>query len=334
MAELEAGITHRMATLVIAGEEAPDYGAGVPARPHGRQRDLAVGRSLADRRPPDRDGVHRGRPGRGRHAASTSCSPDGRTVPRRSTTTRSTTRRRSGRGRERGVRSAVLAEGAGGLAVGARDHGPAAGRGPDGAVRQRVRAVRAALGARGGRPGAAHGRRAGRRRHQAAGGGVAADRRRARRRGDGVPGTLPVLGLDGALAVAAAAADERGVAAIVGSGCVRGLPYMQAARRARGGPIAALAWPGLVELVESGRAPPDPRAPRWCRRASRRCARSRTSPSSRWPAPTLRPSRRTCTRRRATCTWWTAHPSWPSGRARRSCAPASSPAGAAGAAAS
>ena len=69
-----------------------------------------------------------------------------------------------------------------------------------------------------------------------------------------VPGTLPVLGFDGALAVAAAAADERGVAAIVGSGCVRGLPYMQAARRARGGPIAALAWPGLVELVESGRA--------------------------------------------------------------------------------
>ncbi len=53
---------------------------------------------------------------------------------------------------------------------------------------------------------------------------------------------------------AAAAAGERGVAAIVGSGCVRGLPYVQAVRRARGGPVAALAWPGLVELVESGRA--------------------------------------------------------------------------------
>lgn len=69
-----------------------------------------------------------------------------------------------------------------------------------------------------------------------------------------VPATLPVIGFDGALTAAAAAAGERGVAAIVGSGCVRGVPYVQAVRRARGGPVAALAWPGLVELVESGRA--------------------------------------------------------------------------------
>ena len=59
-----------------------------------------------------------------------------------------------------------------------------------------------------------------------------------------VPATLPVIGFDGALQAAAAAAGERGVAAVVGSGCVRGLPYMQAVRRARGGPVAAVAWPG------------------------------------------------------------------------------------------
>src|SRR4029079_10023668 len=34
-AELAAGITHRMTTLVIAGEEAPDYGSDVFR--HGRQ---------------------------------------------------------------------------------------------------------------------------------------------------------------------------------------------------------------------------------------------------------------------------------------------------------
>ena len=56
-----------------------------------------------------------------------------------------------------------------------------------------------------------------------------------------VPATLPVIGFDGALTAATAAAGERGVAAIVGSGCVRGLPYVQAVRRARGGPVACSA---------------------------------------------------------------------------------------------
>ena len=60
-AELDAGITHRMVTLVIAGEESPDYGAPVFRHgPRRRQAALAVGRPLADRRPADRDGVHRG----------------------------------------------------------------------------------------------------------------------------------------------------------------------------------------------------------------------------------------------------------------------------------
>ncbi len=50
--EHAAGITHRMVTLVIAGEEAPDYNSPVDApRPRGRQAPLAVGRPLADRRP-------------------------------------------------------------------------------------------------------------------------------------------------------------------------------------------------------------------------------------------------------------------------------------------
>ena len=48
--EHAAGITHRMVTLVIAGEEAPDYNdAGRAQRPPRRQADLAVGR--AARRP-------------------------------------------------------------------------------------------------------------------------------------------------------------------------------------------------------------------------------------------------------------------------------------------
>ena len=61
-AEFDAGITHRMVTLVIAGEESPDYGAPVvSARPRRRQAALALGRPLADRRPADRHGVHRDR---------------------------------------------------------------------------------------------------------------------------------------------------------------------------------------------------------------------------------------------------------------------------------
>ena len=55
VAEHAAGITHRMVTLVIAGEEAPDY--NTPVYRHGRevgQAALAQRRALADRRPPDR----------------------------------------------------------------------------------------------------------------------------------------------------------------------------------------------------------------------------------------------------------------------------------------
>ena len=56
--EHAAGITHRMVTLVIAGEEAPEYSTpGGAQRPPRRQAHLAVGRALADRRPADRDGV-------------------------------------------------------------------------------------------------------------------------------------------------------------------------------------------------------------------------------------------------------------------------------------
>ena len=60
VAEHEAGITHQMVTLVIAGEEAPDYNsAGLPPRARGRPAALAERRPLADHRPPDRHGLHR-----------------------------------------------------------------------------------------------------------------------------------------------------------------------------------------------------------------------------------------------------------------------------------
>ena len=60
---------------------------------------------------------------------------------------------------------------------------------------------------------------------------------------------------------------------------------MQAVRRARGGPVAALAWPGLVELVESGRAA-GPAGAALVRAGLEALRARRTSPSSRWPAPT------------------------------------------------
>ena len=138
------GITHRMVTLVIAGEEAPDY--NTPVYRHGRE----VGRLLSPsagrsptRRPPDRHGLHRDRADRGRHAAR------GRAVRRphgaraRRPATRSTTRRRRGRGPDadrpvghpRGGRPRDLGR--------ARPAAAAAQGGPAAAVRRRVRAVRA-----------------------------------------------------------------------------------------------------------------------------------------------------------------------------------------------
>jgi glutamate racemase len=65
----------------------------------------------------------------------------------------------------------------------------------------------------------------------------------------------PVVGLDLALPAALALARGRLVAAVVGAGCVRGLPFARAVRRARGAsPVAAVEWPFLVALVEGGRA--------------------------------------------------------------------------------
>ena len=70
-----------MVTLVIAGEEAPEY--NTPVYRHGREVGKLLSpqrRPLADRRPPDRHGLHRGRADRGGHAAR-GRAPDGRTVP-------------------------------------------------------------------------------------------------------------------------------------------------------------------------------------------------------------------------------------------------------------
>ena len=121
-AEHAAGITHRMVTLVIAGEEAPTTTrrstatAARSASCSRRQR-----RPLADRRPPDRHGLHRDRADRGRHARSRSRSRDGRTVPALVDATRSTTRRRRARGPERTCLDltpvGILAEDADGISV-------------------------------------------------------------------------------------------------------------------------------------------------------------------------------------------------------------------------
>ena len=99
-AELAAGITHRMTTLVIAGEEAPDYGAEVfrHGRMVGKLTSPSAGRSpTVDRLIAmaciEADLVEPGT----RVEVVAARRPDGRRRP--PTTTRSTTRRRSGRGR-------------------------------------------------------------------------------------------------------------------------------------------------------------------------------------------------------------------------------------------
>ena len=80
-AELAAGITHRMVTLVIAGEEAPDYGTPVFRTGAGSGKlTVALGRPLADRRARDRHGLHRGRADEPGTQVEVTL-PDGRAVP-------------------------------------------------------------------------------------------------------------------------------------------------------------------------------------------------------------------------------------------------------------
>jgi glutamate racemase len=65
----------------------------------------------------------------------------------------------------------------------------------------------------------------------------------------------PVVGLDGLMPFAAAAAGGRPVALVTGEGCVRGVQQGRSVRRQRGG-VGAVSdvWPGLAELVEAGSA--------------------------------------------------------------------------------
>jgi len=66
---------------------------------------------------------------------------------------------------------------------------------------------------------------------------------------------VPVVGMEGLVPFAAAAAGGRPVALVTGEGCVRGVQQGRNVRRQRGGVDAVSdAWPGLAELVESGRA--------------------------------------------------------------------------------
>jgi glutamate racemase len=65
----------------------------------------------------------------------------------------------------------------------------------------------------------------------------------------------PVIGLDGAIPAALARAQGRPVVAVVGPGCVRGLPFARDVRRRRGAStVAAVEWSFLPALVEAGRA--------------------------------------------------------------------------------
>jgi glutamate racemase len=69
---------------------------------------------------------------------------------------------------------------------------------------------------------------------------------------------LPVLGMDATLAAAGRLAPGGVVLAVAGEGCLRSLPFWQAARRVRGpAGVAVAEWPGLRELVEEGRAGSD-----------------------------------------------------------------------------
>jgi glutamate racemase len=66
---------------------------------------------------------------------------------------------------------------------------------------------------------------------------------------------LPVLGMDATLSTAGRLTPGGMVLAVAGEGCLRSLPFWQAARRVRGpAGIAVAEWPGLRELVEQGRS--------------------------------------------------------------------------------
>jgi glutamate racemase len=65
---------------------------------------------------------------------------------------------------------------------------------------------------------------------------------------------LPVLGMEATLPAAGRLVPGGLVLAVAGEGCLRSLPFWQAARRVRGpSGIAVAEWPGLRELVEDGR---------------------------------------------------------------------------------
>ena len=64
---------------------------------------------------------------------------------------------------------------------------------------------------------------------------------------------LPVLGLDATLSAAGRLTPGGIVLAVAGVGCLRSLPFWQAARSVRGpSGIAVAEWPGLRELAERG----------------------------------------------------------------------------------
>jgi glutamate racemase len=65
---------------------------------------------------------------------------------------------------------------------------------------------------------------------------------------------LPVLGMEATLPAAGRLVPGGLVLAVAGEGCLRSLPFWQAARRVRGpAQIAVAEWAGLRELVEAGR---------------------------------------------------------------------------------
>ena len=69
---------------------------------------------------------------------------------------------------------------------------------------------------------------------------------------------VPVLGMDATLAAAGRLAPGGLVLAVAGEGCLRSLPFWQAARRVRGpSGIAVAEWPGAREIVEDGRGGSD-----------------------------------------------------------------------------
>jgi glutamate racemase len=68
-----------------------------------------------------------------------------------------------------------------------------------------------------------------------------------------LPAGVPALGFEGVLPHAAARAAGRPLVAVVGEGCVRGLPHAQAVRRVRGArTVRSVEWSGLAEAIEGG----------------------------------------------------------------------------------